>query len=409
MASDAASGPLKKQALGSGSRTELSASPVTSSGPSRPAASPPPTEQPQPKPAAAQSTKAPAVAAGGTSAPASKPRPKAAADAGAPVPAIKVAALPVRSSRRDEEGDGEGEDCDEDGSIEGEDRDGDDDYSGANAPKRGLGGAASGAPSEPLSARPTTFVPATRHKPHGLSLQSFLPAYAPRGFGEFRTLPDALSSTFTRTGRRLAADDSAIRVLEEGHDDFCSAMSYRLEEYRTCADMWTAGSVSNAVGVLQVAAADDPIVGADFLRAFRLDSGALNLEAAALLVPIIGKLLKDDRSACLSVAFTAHRGIVAAFGDFLKSTLTAGTGSSVSGSGTDLAAEDRHRKCMALLQALEAVRPKLGQLLAQSALLASLDAEVVASLNQAQASYEQLRNALPLPVVAEVGRSNARF
>lgn len=74
--------------------------------------------------------------------------------------------------------------------------------------------------------------------------------------------------------------------------------------------------------------------------------------------------------------------------------------------GADLAAEDRHAKCAALLRGLEALRARVNAVLPQLP-SAGYSAATTAAANEAKSAYEALRAALPLPVVATAARGAA--
>lgn len=198
----------------------------------------------------------------------------------------------------------------------------------APGPSRSVPTAAAAVPAAAALSTAGDFIPATRHAPVGLDLTAFLPANSAKGFGASRILPDGLSSTLTRTGRKLAADDSTVRALLAGHDDFVGALELRLEEVSTCASFWSEGSVKNALAVLGVAggfqhgcafalpvtfaccqwrhvcrcsrapAVDaDPCIAADVVKACRFESGALNLDTAAMMVPVLVALLQQHQHA----------------------------------------------------------------------------------------------------------------
>jgi len=127
------------------------------------------------------------------------------------------------------------------------------------------------------------LIPASRSEPLGLDLASFLPANNARGFGASRVLPTALASTFTQSGKQLAAADGAARIVAAGHSGVLRTLSFRLQEVRAAADLWGAGNVSGCLAVLLLALASDATIPVAFVRAFRLDSGALNLDSAAVM------------------------------------------------------------------------------------------------------------------------------
>jgi hypothetical protein len=153
--------------------------------------------------------------------------------------------------------------------------------------------AAAKAQAQPRSAG--DFVPSTRHSPIGLDLMAFLPANTARGFGASRVLPGAMSSTLTRTGRMLAIDESAIKAISAERGECMRGLSFRLQELESAAALWADGNVKGCIAIVRVASMTDADVGVSFLKAFRIDSGALNLEAAQLFVDLLAVLVQSKR------------------------------------------------------------------------------------------------------------------
>lgn len=239
------------------------------------------------------------------------------------------------------------------------------------------------------------FVPATRHEPADLDLTAFLPVNNARGFGASRVLPDALTTSLTRSGRQHAVDDNALRAMASERGATLRALAFRAQELRTAGELWDAGNVKGALAVIRVAGEADAVIATDFCRAFRFETGALNLESAVLLVHITLVLLATASDAARGVAAATWAALLTAFGGFVKSTIDAAAAPGAPAPGADLSRDDRLAKCTALLTAFETFRGRAN----------ALPGAACAALVEARATYEMWRNTLPLPAVAAAARA----
>jgi hypothetical protein len=236
---------------------------------------------------------------------------------------------------------------------------------------------ASGAGAARLALAAGELIPSSRSEPLGLDLASFLPANNARGFGASRVLPAALASTFTQSGKQLAALDGAARAMAAGHGAAVRTLTFRLQEVRAAADLWGAGNVTGCLAVLLTALESDTTVPVAFVRSFRLDSGALNLDSAAVMWRLAAAMFAAGTDECVDAACGAFADVLRSFGSFSSTTLagvpvsawreavpvpaTGGLAAAFppGASGLDLSVEERVNRSLALLTAGEVCRMAL--------------------------------------------------